>query len=403
MRDRSVRRLLLAATLTMVLADFGWLHAQSPQNGQTTASPARPAASAPAPAQAPLPVRRVILYKSGVGYFEHVGRVRGNQSVTIDFTSGQLDDVLSSLTTLDLDGGRVLGVSYNSADALDRRLSALRLPVGAGTSRAQLLDALRGARVEVGAPGGRITGRLLSVEHTTKQVGGGTVDVDALSVVTDDSEIHTIALDPQVAVRLLDADLRQDVAQYLSLVASARDQDQRRLTIATSGTGDRNLFVSYVSEVPVWKATYRLVLPAAGATRKPLLQGWAIVDNTAGQDWDNVQLSLVAGAPQSFIQQISRPYYVQRPVVPLPTSASFAPQTHDSALGSVGTGIISGTVTDASSRALPGVAIQLSGAAGLVAQGVTDQGGRYRLLALAPGSYTITATLAGFRTEVRST
>jgi hypothetical protein len=107
MRGSSVRWQLLAATLTMVLADFGWLHAQSPQNGQTTASPARPAA--PAPAQAPLPVRRVILYKSGVGYFEHVGRVRGNQSVTIDFTSGQLDDVLSSLTTLDLDGGRVLG------------------------------------------------------------------------------------------------------------------------------------------------------------------------------------------------------------------------------------------------------------------------------------------------------
>src|SRR5713101_6569293 len=61
-----------------------------------------------------LPVRRVVLYKSGVGYFEHLGKVRGNQTVTIDFTSGQLDDVLKSLTTLDLDGGRVSGVSYNS-------------------------------------------------------------------------------------------------------------------------------------------------------------------------------------------------------------------------------------------------------------------------------------------------
>ena len=102
---------------------------------------------------------------------------------------------------------------------------------------------------------------------------------------------------------------------------SVRDQDVRRLTIATSGTGDRDLFVSYVSEVPVWKATYRLVLPAPGETRRPLLQGWAIVDNTVGEDWENVELSLVAGAPQSFIQQISRPYYVQRPVVPLPERA----------------------------------------------------------------------------------
>src|SRR6476659_4329066 len=112
-------------------------------------------AQAPAPQPSasqtpdPLPVRRVVLYKSGVGYFEHLGRVRGNQTVTIDFTSGQLNDVLKSLTTLDLDGGRVLGVSYNSEAALDRRLSALRLPVGEETTRAQFLSALRGAKLEV--------------------------------------------------------------------------------------------------------------------------------------------------------------------------------------------------------------------------------------------------------------
>src|SRR6188474_3755258 len=101
-------------------------------------------APAPRPAafQTPdsLPVRRVVLYKSGVGYFEHLGRVRGNQAVTIDFTSGQLDDVLKSLTALDLDGGRVSGVSYNSEAGLDRRLAALRLPVGSDTTRAQFLN-----------------------------------------------------------------------------------------------------------------------------------------------------------------------------------------------------------------------------------------------------------------------
>jgi hypothetical protein len=110
----------------------------------------------------------------------------------------------------------------------------------------------------------------------------------------------------------------------------------RRLTIATAGAGDRDVFVSYVSEVPVWKATYRLVLPPVGETRKPLLQGWAIVDNTVGQDWTNVQLSLVAGAPQSFIQQISRPYYIQRPVVGLPERALLSPQTHQGAMTTAG-------------------------------------------------------------------
>ena len=304
-----------------------------------------PQASTTAPAQTPaataqgqtsgadrLPVRRVVLYKSGVGYFEHLGRVRGDQNVTIDFTSGQLDDVLKSLTALDLDGGRISGVSYNSEASLDRRLGELRLPVGAETTRAAFLGALRGARLEVRSSSGRVTGRLLSVERIERRSENVSTPVDALSIVSDAGEIHTIVLDAGVSVRILESDLSQEVSRYLSLVGSVRDQDVRRLTLATAGAGDRDLFVSYVSEVPVWKATYRLVLPSAGESRKPLLQGWAIVDNTVGQDWERVELSLVAGAPQSFVQSISQPYYVQRPVIPLPDRVQLAPQTHQPAL-----------------------------------------------------------------------
>jgi hypothetical protein len=47
---------------------------------------------------AQLPVRRVVLYKNGVGFFEHDGRITGDQAITIDFTSSQLDDALQSLT-----------------------------------------------------------------------------------------------------------------------------------------------------------------------------------------------------------------------------------------------------------------------------------------------------------------
>src|SRR5688572_10869062 len=163
-------------------------------------------AQAPAPAAPqrpdPLPVRRVVLYKSGVGYFEHLGRIRGNQTVTIDFTSGQLNDVLKSLTALDLDGGRVLGVRYNSEAGLDRRLSALRLPLGPDTSRAGFFSALRGARLEVRAGATRLVGRLLSVEQIERKTDAGVIHMDTLSIVTDAGEIQTFALDAGVSVRL---------------------------------------------------------------------------------------------------------------------------------------------------------------------------------------------------------
>src|SRR5437899_7801303 len=59
-----------------------------------------------------LPVKRVVLYKNGVGYFEHSCRVHGNQDLAIDFTTAQLNDVLKSLTAVDLGDGRISSVRY---------------------------------------------------------------------------------------------------------------------------------------------------------------------------------------------------------------------------------------------------------------------------------------------------
>ena len=79
-----------------------------PPNG-SAAKPKPPAAAAPGTAS-DLPVRKVVLYKNGVGYFEHARTVNGNQRVAIDFTSSQLNDVLQSLTVLDSRGGMVSAV-----------------------------------------------------------------------------------------------------------------------------------------------------------------------------------------------------------------------------------------------------------------------------------------------------
>ena len=285
-----------------------------------------------APAQSRLPVRKVVLYKNGVGYFEHSGRVRGNQDVSVDFTTAQLNDVLQSLTVLDLGHGHINGVSYNSTAPLDQRLRALRLPLGEKPSQAEFLDAIRGARVEIRNGGAAATGRLLSVEeHERKQKDESTLSVTYVSLMTDAGEIKNFELTTATSVRILDRDLQDDAARFLKLLSTSRQQESRRMTISAAGTGERELFVSYVSEVPVWKSTYRIVLPDA-QNKKPILQGWAVVDNTVGEDWENVQLSLVAGAPQSFVQQISQPYYTRRPVVPLPSSMMLQPQTYEATL-----------------------------------------------------------------------
>ena len=112
-----------------------------------------------------LPVKRVVLYKNGVGYFEHSARVHGNQELVIDFTTAQLNDVLKSLTVVDLGDGRISGVRYNSIAPLEERLKTLRLPFGEQVTRTDFLTAMRGSRVEVRSKGETASGRLLSVEQ----------------------------------------------------------------------------------------------------------------------------------------------------------------------------------------------------------------------------------------------
>jgi hypothetical protein len=325
----SMRTTILVALISVsfFIAGFAENKPDQPlEESQASASAVEPDAGSR------LPVRRVVLYKNGVGYFEHSARVHGDQDLAIDFTTSQLNDVLKSLTAVDLGDGHISGVRYNSIAPLDERLKALRLPFGEQLTQVDFLTALRGARVEVHNGSDNVTGRLLSVEKEKRFTEKGEVlrSHRVLGHIRR-GDMRSFDLGSSTSVRLVEHDLSDEVGKYLNLIGSSRARDLRRMTISDTGTGDREIFVSYISEVPVWKSTYRIILPEKPGD-KPLLQGWAIVDNTVGEDWRDVQLSLIAGAPQSFIQDISRPLYTRRPVVALPQAAMLTPQTQEASM-----------------------------------------------------------------------
>ncbi len=266
--------------------------------------------------------------------------MRGNEDVEIDLTSGQLNDVLKSLTALDFSGGRIVGASYNSQEPAGHQLESLPVPVADNTTLVSLLEELRGARLEVRNSAGAFTGRLLSVEEKSRREGTAEVKFNQISLYGDAGEVRTFTLDSSTNFRFADRDLEMELSRALGLLDSSHQEDTRHLVLSTAGSGDRQIRVSYISEVPVWKTTYRIVLPGATSAEgtKPLLQGWAVVDNTVGEDWNDVELSLAAGAPQSFIQQLSQPYYMQRPTVGLPRGVLLSPQTHNGTLVSMNAG-----------------------------------------------------------------
>jgi hypothetical protein len=331
---------LVAFTLT-VLAQSSPSAASPAPNGAAKAKGGAKASwtssAAPDPTANPaaikdLPVRKVVLYKNGVGYFEHAGAVTGNQRVTIDFTSSQLNDVLQSLTALDEGGGRIAGVNYNSTTPIEQQLKTLALGLKDYPATIAVYQALRGQRVEVTGSGAPLAGKLVNIEFRKEIDKNGQTSEDHyfLIVATDSGALRTAELTDSVSVRMMDASLQKQFANYLEIVGSAQNQQLRHLVLEDRGQSERQLRVSYISEVPVWKSTYRIVFPRE-ASGKATMQGWAVVDNTVGADWDNVKLSLVAGAPQSFIQPLSQPLYTRRQEIPIATLMQTTPQTHEAA------------------------------------------------------------------------
>jgi hypothetical protein len=355
-----------------------------------------------------LPVRKVVLYKNGVGYFEHAGTVNGNQHVAIDFTSPQLNDVLQSLTVLDEGGGRIAGVNYNSTTPLAEQLKTLSLGMTEDPTSTELFGALRGQRVEVtGAPGGPISGRLMDIEARTEKIGPDddpkSTEKFYLTVIAGSGAVRVIELTPTLSVRPADSALQGQLDRYLELLSTTHSTGLRHLTLNALGSGSRELRVSYISEVPVWKSTYRLVFPRE-SNGNATVQGWAVVDNTVGADWDNVQLALVAGAPQSFIQPLSQPLYTRRPEIPISTAVQTTPQTHEAAeTNAAGAGTISGTVTDSSGAVIPNATV-IATASGTHATttGTTSSDGEFSLGPLPSGRYTLTIASNGFQKYVET-
>src|SRR5207302_722176 len=118
--------------------------------------------------------------------------------------------------------------------------------------------------------------------------------------------------------------------EFANASASACRRDAKTIVITSTGEGQREMVVSYTIAAPIWKTSYRLVLDSTGT---PFFQGWAIVDNVGDEDWLNVSLSLISGSPVSFIQQLQRPLYRYRPVIPIPEDLNLDPQVYEPGVG----------------------------------------------------------------------
>ncbi|MCS6864952.1 MAG: hypothetical protein RMJ56_06180 [Gemmataceae bacterium] len=275
-----------------------------------------------------LPIRRVVLYKHGVGYFERETQVVGDQSFSLSFKQREVSDVLKSLTVLDLHGGTVATVSYDSTTPIEQLLAEIALSIPDNGSLVGLLPQLKGARAAVKPSGSSsVTGVILGIDQWESHGDGGTITQPRLALLTDAGDVRTFDLFA-LELTLLDDGLKRDLDFYLRTQLASKKKDARTFTFFAQGPGERTVRISYVLEAPVWKATYRILLdedPGANQPPTPRIQGWAVVDNTSDEDWHDVELTLVAGLPVSFVHDLYTPRYIKRPVVEVKETTGVLP------------------------------------------------------------------------------
>jgi hypothetical protein len=319
----TTRRITRRTTTALVLA-AGLCAALTAPVATATTDPA----SDPAIDPDDLPISRITLYRSGVGSFVRQGSVNGDADIDLRFRTDQINDILKSMIVLDLGGGKIEGATYGSKEPLSRRLASFAVDISDNPGRAQLLDRLRGAPVSVRTAEGEHEGTVLGVEYRERvHPESGAIDTEAIvSLVTADG-VWSSEVDDILSFRILDQNLAAELNKALVALAEHRADNVKTLDISFRGSGEREVVVGYVQETPVWKTSYRLVLPEKEGDRLTL-QGWAIVENTTEDDWEGVELSLVAGQPVSFIMDLYEPVFVDRPEVPVPTGAGARPRTY---------------------------------------------------------------------------
>jgi hypothetical protein len=282
------------------------------------------------PPSSPLPIAQVMLFSSGVGYFQRQGEVEGNKQIELLFPGTDINDLLKSMVLQDADGGTISTITYDSPDPVEKTLKSFALDLTYNPTFGQILNQARGEPVEVVVRQATLSGTIVGME--SHPGGANQPEVEMLNLLVADG-MHGINLADIQRIRFLNLVLENEFKRALGVLAGSHDAEKKQVVLGFQGDGKRRVRVGYVVENPIWKTSYRLVLKDKD---RAFLQGWAVVENTSDEDWKDVRMALVSGRPISYQMNLYEPLFVPRPSVEPELFASLRPPVYTGALASGG-------------------------------------------------------------------
>ena len=271
-----------------------------------------------------LPVKRMVLYKHGVGFIERGLKMPTDEPLKLNFKKDTMDDILKSLCIFDMGKGRVTGVSYETGEDIAVALAEKAITVPEQQALVGLMRQLKGYAVKLEMTTGTVEGTVVGTQegktvtldpppatpHQTHPSMPTITTKDFVIMKDKDGSMQAVDIEKIMKFNIVDIEARADLDFYLEAITSQRKKNTKAVTIFLEG-GNHDLRVSYIMAMPSWRVSYRLAFDK----KETILQGWGIIDNKLDEDLKDISLSLVAGKPISFIYDIYTPRIVPRPIV----------------------------------------------------------------------------------------
>lgn len=282
-----------------------------------------------------LPITQVVLFNSGVGYFHRSGELDGDTRVDLQFSAADINDLIKSLIVHD-SKGKSLPLRYDSQEPIEKTLKSFAIDLSANPSFGQILNQMRGQKVEVsltntspatsGLPA-TLSGTIVGMETAHRPhsaTAPAAVDTELLNLACVEG-LRSVPLASVQRIRFLNPTVENELRRALEVVAVGHDSLKKTVHLDFQAEGKREVKVGYVVENPIWKTSYRLVKNEEGKWR---LQAWANVENTSDDDWNDIKLTLVSSRPISFQMDLYPPLFIPRPTVEPALFASLRPPTY---------------------------------------------------------------------------
>ncbi|QFY78289.1 DUF4139 domain-containing protein [Alcaligenes faecalis] len=264
-------------------------------------------------------IESITLSSAGMAEIERQIPISDTGTAQLRVPLTQVDDILKTLMAVD-GKNRIDSLTLSGLAPLKESFDSLPFSAKDLRSPATLAQALRGQQVSASSQGRLVRGAVLGVQATAATNERPAQAI--LSVLTEQGQIQTLELGPDTSLEVLDKTLQQQLQQATEVLAGQSNQQSRDIQLVLNKTDAKTARLSYLIPAPVWKSSYRLMMQDG----KARLQAWAIFENTSGEDWKDVKVTLSSGSPVMLRQRLLERYWNERPELPVAVGSSIAPQ-----------------------------------------------------------------------------